>query len=78
LNIESDETRNPNEIEFNPEIEKEKYLEEELISVMDELTKERKKNRSLEEQLFKKNYQENSKEAQQVIMKLKYQLEEAR
>jgi hypothetical protein len=44
LKIESDETEQPNEIEDNPEIEKEKDLEAELISALDELTKERKKN----------------------------------
>jgi hypothetical protein len=53
-------------------------LEAELISALDELTKERKKNKSLEEQLVKKNSQKGSKESQQVIVKLKAQLEEAR
>jgi hypothetical protein len=61
LKIESDETEHPNEREDNPEIEKEKDLETKLISALDELTKERKKNQSLEEQLAKKNSQEHSK-----------------
>ena len=38
--------------------------------------KERNKNKSLKEQLVKKNSQESSKESQQVIMKLKSHLEE--
>jgi hypothetical protein len=74
LKIESDETENPNE----SEIEEEKYLEEELIIALDELTKQRKKIQSLEEKLFKKNSQESFEEAQQVIMKLKSHLEETR
>jgi hypothetical protein len=49
-----------------------------LISDLDELKKERKKNKYLEEQLFKKNSQKGFEEAQQVIVKLKSQLEEAR
>jgi hypothetical protein len=40
--------------------------------------KQRKKNKSLEEQLVKKNSQESFKESQQVIVNLKSQLEEAR
>jgi chromosome segregation ATPase len=53
-------------------------LEAELISALDELKKERKKIKSLEEQLVKKNSQESFEESQQVIMKLKAQLEEAK
>jgi len=42
------------------------------------MTKERKKNKSLAEQLIKNNSQESIEESQQVIVNLKSQLEEAR
>jgi hypothetical protein len=54
------------------------YLEAELISALDELTKERKKNMYLKEQLVKKHSQESFEESQQVIVNLKSYLEEAR
>jgi F0F1-type ATP synthase epsilon subunit len=53
LKIESDETENPNEIEDNPEIEKEKNHEAELISALEELRKEREENMSLKKELMK-------------------------
>jgi hypothetical protein len=39
-------------------------IEVELIDALDELTKERKKNKYLEEHLVKKNSQESYKESQ--------------
>jgi hypothetical protein len=56
-------------------------LEAELISALSELKKERKKNKSLKGELLKlkeSSQSPNSEEDQQMIMKLKFQVEEAR
>jgi hypothetical protein len=53
LKIESDETKKTNEIEDNIQIEKENNHEEELISALEELRKEREENMSLKKELMK-------------------------
>jgi uncharacterized protein YigA (DUF484 family) len=56
-------------------------LEAELINTLSELKRERKKNKSLKEELIKLkegSQNPNSEEVQQMIMNLKFQVEEAR
>jgi hypothetical protein len=70
------------EEEEEEEEEGEVDLEAELINVLSEVKRERKKNKYLKEELIKlkegsQNY-ENSEEVQQIIINLKVQLEEAK
>jgi hypothetical protein len=58
-------------------------LEEELINALSEIKRERKKNKSLKEELIKlkegsQNPNKNFEEVQQIIINLKVQLEEAK
>jgi hypothetical protein len=58
-------------------------LEAELISALSDLKRERRKNKSLKEELIKlkegsQNPNKNSEEVQQIIINLKVQLEEAK
>ena len=60
-------------------IEKEKIYEEELISALDELRKEREENKSLKKELMKQKESDRIfEEAQQFIKNLRTQLEGAR
>jgi hypothetical protein len=66
----------------NEEGSKEEYEEEkvdyreELLSAIEVIKREKKKNKSLQEELKKKEESQNSKEVEQTIMKLKLQVEE--
>ena len=60
-------------------IEKEDNYEEELMSALDELRKEREENKSLKKELMKQKESAHIfEEPQQVIKNLRTQLEEAR